>query len=328
MIDPSWSSVWPFWNSQASRNTDTRPSGYQRSTRSLTTSLHTTEPSCGSQTGPSDQVAPVASRRMTAPGRSSASNEGSSTTGAQPARRAPSATGWVYLIDTKYTVAPGLRHHRSTDRPMLGAEVPMGWYGTRLLPRLLDIGCGQRATGGLRSLACVGLAGSVLEIGFGSGHNVEHYPSSVERVTAVEPSDVAWRLATRRVSGATIPVEREALDAQDLPFEDGTFDACLSTWTLCSVPDAMVALAEVRRVLQPGGTLHYVEHGSAFDESVRRWQGRLEPLQRRLFGGCHLTRDISGLVAAAGFEVLELHRFYMDGSPRVTGATYLGVARA
>lgn len=204
----------------------------------------------------------------------------------------------------------------------------MGWYGTRLLPRLLDIGCGQRVTGGLRARACVGLAGSVLEIGFGSGHNVEHYPLAVERVTAVEPSDGAWRLATRRVFETTIPVERQGLDAQDLPFADRTFDACLSTWTLCSVPEAMIALAEVRRVLQPGGTLHFVEHGIAFDESVRRWQGRLEPLQRRLFGGCHLTRDISGLVTAAGFEVLELDTFYMHGSPRVTGATYLGIARA
>ena len=204
----------------------------------------------------------------------------------------------------------------------------MGWYSTHLLPRLLDIGCGQRTTGALRSRACADLAGSVLEIGFGSGHNIQHYPDAVQRVVAVEPSELAWRLAAARVSGAVVAIDRQAMDAQDLPFADATFDACLSTWTLCSIPDAIVALREVRRVLRPGGTLHFLEHGVGFDDSVRRWQGRLEPLQRRLFGGCHLTRSIGELVTAAGLEVIELDTFYMDGSPKVTGATYLGVARA
>ncbi len=153
------------------------------------------------------------------------------------------------------------------------------------------------------------------------------YPPAVQRVDAVEPSDVAWQLASRRLAATSTPVERSALDAQALPFADGTFDTCLTTWTLCSIPDIAAALHEVRRVLRPDGTLHFVEHGLAPDESVRRWQHRLEPLQRRLFGGCHLTRPMGDLIAAAGFELTLLDTFYMDGSPRFAGATYLGVAR-
>jgi len=204
----------------------------------------------------------------------------------------------------------------------------MGWYTTRVLPRLLDLGCGEKSTGSLRSRVCVGLSGEILEVGFGSGHNIAHYPAAVRRVTAVEPSDVAWQLATRRMTASAVPVERSGTDAQALPFEDGVFDACLSTWTLCSIPDVVVALREIRRVVRPAGTLHFLEHGLAPDESVRRWQGRLEPLQKRLFGGCHLTRAIDDLVTAAAFEVTELDTFFMEGSPKVTGATYLGVARA
>ena len=204
----------------------------------------------------------------------------------------------------------------------------MGWYSTRLLPRLIDIGCGQATTEAPRRRVCAGLSGEVLEIGFGSGHNVAHYPTAVRRVTAVEPSDVAWHLATRRVTAAPVRVERLATDAQALPFPDGAFDACLSTWTLCSIADATAALRELRRVVRPGGTLHFLEHGIAPDESVRRWQGRLEPLQKRLFGGCHLTRAMDDLVTAAGFEITALDTFYMEGSPKVTGATYLGVAHA
>src|SRR6476620_3205395 len=104
----------------------------------------------------------------------------------------------------------------------------MGWYGRWILPRLLDVSCGQRATGTLRGRVCAGLSGNVLEIGFGSGHKIAHYPAAVRQVTAVEPSDVAWQLATRRLSDTTIRVERQALDARALPFSDDTFDACLS----------------------------------------------------------------------------------------------------
>jgi SAM-dependent methyltransferase len=204
----------------------------------------------------------------------------------------------------------------------------MGFYGTAVLPRILNATGGVKELDPLRRRVCAGLAGDVVEIGFGSGLNVPFYPAAVTRVTAVEPSDVAWRLAGERLRAAAVPVQRAGLDGQSLPFADGSYDAALSTWTLCSIPDVAAALAELRRVLRPGGTLHFLEHGLAPDERVRRWQRRLEPLQRRLVGGCHLTRPIADLIMAAGFTVTELDVFYQEGTPNVTGADSPGVAVA
>src|SRR5215510_11907706 len=204
----------------------------------------------------------------------------------------------------------------------------MGFYGTAVLPRILNAAGGVKALEPLRRRVCAGLAGDVVEIGFGSGHNVPFYPAAVTRVAAVEPSDLSWQLARDRVSAARVPVRRAGLDGQRLPFADGSYDAALSTWTLCTIPDAATALGEVRRVLKPGGALHFLEHGLAPDENVRRWQRRLEPLQKRLVGGCHLTRQIADLVTAAGFTVTELDVFYQEGTPKVTGADSLGVAVA
>lgn len=202
----------------------------------------------------------------------------------------------------------------------------MGVYGEHVLPRLIDKVCGLKAIQPLRARACAGLHGRVVELGFGSGLNLAHYPAAVTGVAAVEPSHTAWKLALERVSAAPFPVERVGLDGQRLPLDDDSCDAALSTFTLCTIPDAMAALGEVRRVLKPGATLHFLEHGLAPDEKVRRTQQRLEPIQKRIAGGCHLTREIDDLVRAAGFEIAELDEFYEDGSPRFLGADYLGVA--
>ena len=123
-------------------------------------------------------------------------------------------------------------------------------------------------------------------------------------------------------------MQRSGLDGQSLPFADDSYDAALSTWTLCTIPDVAAALREVRRVLKPGGTLHFVEHGLAPDEPVRRWQRRLEPIQKRMVGGCHLTRPIVDLLTAAGFTITELDVFYEDGAPKFLGADSLGIAQA
>ncbi|WP_455355119.1 methyltransferase domain-containing protein [Streptomyces sp. SYSU K217416] len=204
----------------------------------------------------------------------------------------------------------------------------MGFYAERVLPRIVNAACGVKTAEPLRRRVCAGLQGEVVEIGFGTGHNVPFYPATVTGVAAVEPSDLGWKLAGDRLRATPVPVRRAGLDGQSLPFADDSFDAALSTWTLCTIPDADAALREVRRVLKPGGVLHFVEHGLAPepDQSVRRWQRRLEPLNKRLFGGCHLTRPIADMLTAAGFTITDIEVFYEKGAPKFIAADSLGTA--
>ena len=202
----------------------------------------------------------------------------------------------------------------------------MGIYYEHVVPRIVNAVCGMKTSEPLRERVCAGLAGDVVEIGFGSGLNIPFYPERVDRVAAVEPSDVGWKLADKRLGATSIPVERAGLDGHSLPFADASFDGALTTYTLCTIPDVDTALGELRRVLKPGGTLHFLEHGLAPDEPVRRWQRRLEPIQKRLFGGCHLTRPIVPLLGRAGFEIKEVDVFYEEGAPKFLTAESLGTA--
>ncbi|MFC9873219.1 class I SAM-dependent methyltransferase [Nocardia salmonicida] len=202
----------------------------------------------------------------------------------------------------------------------------MGFYTDRILPHIIDKVCGVAQNGPLRERTCAGLHGTVLEVGFGSGNNIGFYPAAVERVAGVEPAQTAWNIGAERVAASSIPIERAGLDGQSLPFPDAGFDTALSTFTLCTIPDVATALAEIRRVLRPGGTLHFVEHGLAPEESVQVWQHRLDPIQQKIAGGCHLNRDIAGLIIDAGFEITELDRFYQPGAPKALAALSLGVA--
>ena len=192
----------------------------------------------------------------------------------------------------------------------------MGVWTDRVLPHLIDLVLRSDEINELRAEACAGLHGRVLEIGFGSGLNLAFLPPEVTAVRAVEPSDTAWALSERRRSGSRVVVERSGLDGQRLAEPDASADSALVTFSLCTIPDPGLALAEVRRVLRPGGRLHLLEHGLAPDDPVARWQRRLDPLQQRLFGGCHLTRDVPAMLADAGFTDVEVRSQYLPG-PRV-----------
>ncbi len=165
----------------------------------------------------------------------------------------------------------------------------------------------------VRREVCAGLSGRVLEIGFGSGLNVGLYPDAVVAVDAVEPADLAWKLSGPRRERAPVPVERVGLTGERLEAEDATYDAVLSTFTLCTIPDVRAALSEVRRTLKPGGTLHVLEHGVSPDPRMARWQRRLDPLQGFVAGGCHLTRDIPALLRESGLRLERLEQAYLPG---------------
>jgi SAM-dependent methyltransferase len=207
--------------------------------------------------------------------------------------------------------------------------VVMSLWDERVVPRMVDAALKGREVGELRGRVCGDLHGRVLEVGFGSGLNVRWYPPSVTSVSAVEPSDLGWEMSRRRRALADLPIVRSGLDGQRLTEDDASHDCVLVTFTLCSIPDASAALDEVARVLRPGGTLHVLEHGLAPEPSVRRWQRRLDPVQRRVAGGCHLTRDVPAMLAAAGFEKVWAEQRYLPGPTLGRPWTYghLGVHR-
>ncbi|HYK33598.1 MAG TPA: class I SAM-dependent methyltransferase [Streptosporangiaceae bacterium] len=201
----------------------------------------------------------------------------------------------------------------------------MGWYERQILPRIVDLSLRSADFGRIRANVTGDLDGEVLEIGFGSGLNVPYYPATLTKVLAIDPATTGRKLAAQRIARCAVPIEFAGLDAGALPADDGSVDHVLSTWTLCTVPDPALALAEIRRVLRPGGSLHFAEHGLAPDEKVARFQHRFTPVQRRVFGGCHLDRPIDQLVTDAGFELAKLDTYYMPG-PRWVGYTFEGVA--
>jgi ubiquinone/menaquinone biosynthesis C-methylase UbiE len=202
----------------------------------------------------------------------------------------------------------------------------MGIYQDQLLPRLQDKVMARKANREVRARVCAGLAGQVVEVGFGTGLNARYYPAEVTKVVAIEPSQVCMRLAAPRIARSDTPVEFGGLTGERLDLPSEQFDAVLSTWTLCTIPDLATALGEMRRVLKPGGTLHFVEHGHAPDAGVARWQERLEPLNKRLAGGCHLTRRIPETIEDAGFAIDHLDSYYFKAEPKPFGYTFEGHA--
>ncbi|MGH9000585.1 MAG: class I SAM-dependent methyltransferase [Acidimicrobiia bacterium] len=202
----------------------------------------------------------------------------------------------------------------------------MGFYADNVVPRIVNVACSRADIAEARRRVAEGLAGDVVEVGFGSGLNIEHYPPVVTKVLAVDPSAVGRRLAARRLAASQVPVEFAGLDGEQLSLPDASVDAALSTFTLCTIGDLPRALGELRRVLRPGGRLHFLEHGLSPSGRVARWQHRLTPVQRRLCGGCHLDRPIDRLIDAAGFEISALRNYHLKG-PKTVGYMYEGVAQ-
>ncbi len=201
----------------------------------------------------------------------------------------------------------------------------MAFYADHLLPRGVALCMGTKKFAQHRGPALAALSGRVLELGFGAGHNLAHYPDTVTEILALEPAVVNRRLARRRVERSGIPVQWMGLRGEEIPLGDASVDAVASTWTLCTIPDVVAALAEVRRVLRPGGALHFLEHGLSPDPKVAKWQRRLNGLSKVCAGGCHLDREIDALIREAGFDVRNLTHPILDG-PKIGGYLYRGRA--
>jgi len=202
----------------------------------------------------------------------------------------------------------------------------LGIYACYIFPRLMDwVLRGERFHTERRRLL-VSSHGLVLEIGFGTGLNVPHYPPSITALHTVEPATLLPDRVARRVAAAPFPVHLHHLSAEGLPFEDGLFDCVVSTFTLCTIPDPVRALGEIRRVLKPEGRFLFLEHGRSDNPSIARWQDRLDPLQQVVACGCHLNRRIDHLIVQAGFRFEEIDRYTLPGIPRIGGEMYRGKA--
>jgi ubiquinone/menaquinone biosynthesis C-methylase UbiE len=204
----------------------------------------------------------------------------------------------------------------------------MGVYAKYVFPYLMDWAMGSRRLQEQRREALMPLHGEVLEIGFGTGLNLPHYPSAVTRIIALEPARLLPRKVSRRMAAAPMSVTIVQGSAEHLPFHDRRFDCVVSTWTLCTIPDVPAALREIGRVLKPGGRFVFLEHGRSNAPAVARWQDRLNPLQQRIGAGCNMNRPIDRLITEAGLTLGSLERFQMPGMPRLVGEMYRGVASA
>jgi ubiquinone/menaquinone biosynthesis C-methylase UbiE len=218
-----------------------------------------------------------------------------------------------------------MRTRRSTKFSTGLRDAAMSFYGDQVLPRLTNVLLGNSEFSRIRGRVAAGLEGDVLEVGFGSGLNVPHYPPAVRRVRALDPAVVGRKLAAKRMAASTVPVEFVEIQGDAIPLPSESVDHVLITWTMCTIPNIEHSLGEMRRVLRGGGTMRFVEHGRSPEAEVARWQDRLTPLQRLWAGGCHLNRPIDQLVAGAGFEMTRLENYYMKG-PRAYGYMFEGVA--
>jgi ubiquinone/menaquinone biosynthesis C-methylase UbiE len=201
----------------------------------------------------------------------------------------------------------------------------MGVYNERILPYLLDLAMSDALLGDYRREVLANVTGNVLEIGFGTGLNLPYYPDRIRQITTVDPSPGVHRLAQKRIAASPITVDHRMLGGEALPMGDRSFDSVVSTFTLCTIPQIEQALAEIYRVLKPGGKFFLVEHGLSDEPGIQTWQNRLTPLQKRIAGGCHLNRNMRQLIEQQ-FDQLEIEAAYAKKMPKLAGYFYRGIA--
>ncbi len=202
----------------------------------------------------------------------------------------------------------------------------MGLYSKYVLPRVVHLACSARPKMRQREKLVPLASGRVLEVGMGSGLNLSFYDARrVTKVWGLEPSPEMSKMASAAVEAVAFDVEFVSAGGEQIPLDSESFDTVLMTFTLCTIPDAERALREIARVLKQGGQLLFCEHGAAPDAGIRRWQNRIDPLWRRLAGGCHLNRDIPGLIRRGGFEITRMDTMYIPGW-RPASFNYWGAA--
>jgi ubiquinone/menaquinone biosynthesis C-methylase UbiE len=201
----------------------------------------------------------------------------------------------------------------------------MGFYDDNILPRLIDVATGRKDFAVERERCLAEVKGRVLEVGFGTGHNLPHYPRDVKKVVGVDPSAKSAQIAKRRIEKAPFPVELITLPGERIAAPDDSFDSVVCTLSLCTIPDPHAALVQMRRVLTPEGRFFFLEHGLSDEPKVQRWQNRMNRLQNLIFGGCNVNRPIDRLIADAGFVIDRLDRYYAAG-PKALSYLYRGTA--
>ena len=201
----------------------------------------------------------------------------------------------------------------------------MGFYSQVILPQCLDWAMSDPTLAQYRDDVLAEVTGNVLEIGFGTGLNLSHYPQHLEKLTTIDANPGMNRIAKKRIQNSFIKVDHQVLNGESLPMADGSFDSVVSTWTLCSIAKVDRAIQEIYRVLKPGGRFYFIEHGLSNEPAIQVWQNRLTPLQKLIADGCHFNRNIQQIVEKQ-FNNLTIKQFYAPKLPKIGGYMYKGVA--